>query len=110
MDVVCQLGILLAKRRHPLRALVSGQLERLVQAQARRTPSGGIHLGHVARRDPIRGGRKPVRPRGSLWHGCSAVTLQKRQRLLIEFCDILVEWRVRAPFENEELGIADAAL
>src|SRR4029453_10897335 len=41
-------------RRHPLRALLSGQLERVIQARARRTPSSGVHLGHVAGRDRIR--------------------------------------------------------
>ena len=53
-DIGRELGILLAKRRHPLRALLSGQLERVIQARARRTPSGGVHLGHVAGRDRIR--------------------------------------------------------
>lgn len=42
--------------------------------------------------------------------GSAGVTLQERQRPLIEFCDVLVERRVRTPFEDEELGIADAAL
>lgn len=55
-DVVGQLGILRVKRGEPLRALVFSELERLIQAQARRAPPGGIHMGHVAGRDPIRGG------------------------------------------------------
>ena len=40
----------------------------------------------------------------------AGVTLQERQRLLIELCDILIKRRVRAPLEDEELRIADAAL
>jgi hypothetical protein len=40
----------------------------------------------------------------------SGVTLEERQRPLIEFCDVLVQRRVRALFEDEELGVTDAAL
>lgn len=40
-DIAGQLRILLAQRRHPLLARVAGQLERLVEAQAGRTPAGG---------------------------------------------------------------------
>ncbi len=40
----------------------------------------------------------------------SGVPLQERQALLIELRDIFVKRRVRAPFEEEQLRIANAAL
>lgn len=46
---------------------------------------------------------------GRLCDRCSGVTPQERQRLLIEFSHVLVDRRVRAPFEDEKLGTADAA-
>jgi hypothetical protein len=41
---------------------------------------------------------------------CASVTPQERQRTLIEFGNVLIEARVRAPIENEQLGAPDAAL
>src|SRR6185436_8054037 len=38
----------------------------------------------------------------SLRNGDSSVTLQERQRPLIEFGDMFVDWRVRAFFEDDE--------
>src|SRR4030095_16892632 len=35
---------------------------------------------------------------------------QKRQRLVMELLDLLVEWRVRAPLEDQQFGITNAAL
>ena len=43
-------------------------------------------------------------------HGGPGVTLQERQRSLIEFLDVLVQRRVRTPVEDEQFGTADAAL
>lgn len=45
----------------------------------------------------------------SLCHGCSGMPLQERQRVQVELGDILVQRRVCAPFEDDELRIADAA-
>ena len=52
------------------------------------------------------------RPESTKWLGdcCSSVPLQERQRLLIEFGDILIKGRVRTPLKDEKLRIADAAL
>jgi hypothetical protein len=47
--------------------------------------------------------------RSRLCDRCSGVTPQERQRPLIEFSHVLVDRRVRTPFEDEKLGTADAA-
>jgi hypothetical protein len=86
-------------------------------AEAREHPEvfAGKGIGEIADYEEAiirRLDRKPViigvsRPLGNCG---SSMSMQERQRLLIELCDILVKRRVRAPLEDEELRIADAAL
>ena len=50
-----------------------------------------------------------IAPYGTVPAAAVMPMMKERQRLLIEFADILIERRVRAPLEDEELRIADAA-
>ena len=47
---------------------------------------------------------------GALCDGGSGVPSQERQGLVVEFCDVLIERRVGAPFEHQEFSVADTAL